>query len=47
MRSFPNTIIFSPSDNNVSNISLDYLFKNPQPSYLRLDKSLDFKLFKY
>ncbi len=41
MRSFPNTIICSPSDNNELNSSLDYLFKNPQPSYLRLDKSLD------
>ena len=41
MRSFPNTIICSPSDNNELNRVLDYLFKKPQPSYLRLDKSMN------
>ena len=41
MRSFPNTIICSPSDNNELKSSMKFLLKNPQPSYLRLDKSLD------
>ena len=44
MRSFPNTIICSPSDNYELKNSLKYLFKKPQPSYLRLDKSLDLNL---
>ncbi len=41
MRSFPNTVICSPSDNNELIKTLKYIFKCPQPSYLRLDKSLD------
>ena len=41
MRSFPNTIICSPSENNELKSTLNYLFNNPQPSYLRLDKSLN------
>ena len=41
MRSFPNTIICSPADNNELKSSMKFLLKNPQPSYLRLDKSLD------
>ncbi|MDA7713674.1 hypothetical protein N8824_00010 [Candidatus Pelagibacter sp.] len=38
MRSFPNMLIFSPGNNNELINSLDYIIKNPQPSYLRLDK---------
>ena len=41
LRSFPNTIIASPSNNQEVEGSIDYLLKNPQPSYLRLDKSLE------
>ena len=41
LRSFPNTVIASPSNNQEVDGSLDYLLKNPQPSYLRLDKSLE------
>ncbi len=41
MRSFPNIIICSPADNNELKSSMKFLLKNPQPSYLRLDKSLD------
>ena len=41
IRSFPNTIIASPSNNQEVEGVLNYLFKNPQPSYLRLDKSLE------
>ncbi len=41
MRSFPNTIICSPADNNELKSSMKFLLKNPLPSYLRLDKSLD------
>ena len=41
LRSFPNTIIAAPSNNQELIITMNYLFKNPQPSYLRLDKSLD------
>ena len=38
MRSFPNMLIFSPGNNNELINSLNYIIKNPQPSYLRLDK---------
>ena len=41
MRSFPNTLIASPSNNEEVEGTIDYLLKNPQPSYLRLDKSLE------
>ena len=41
MRSFPNTLIASPSNNQELECSLNFLMKNPQPSYLRLDKSLE------
>ncbi len=44
IRSLPNTLICSPSDNNELKSSLKYLFKNPQPSYLRLDKSLNIEI---
>ena len=38
MRLFPNMLILSPGNNDELLSSLDYLIKNPQPSYLRLDK---------
>jgi len=38
MRSFPNMIILSPGNNNELINSLNYINRNPQPSYLRLDK---------
>ena len=41
MRSFPNTLIASPSNNQEVEATVDFLLKNPQPSYLRLDKSLE------
>ena len=41
MRSFPNTLIASPSNNQEVEGTVEYLLKNPQPSYLRLDKSLE------
>ena len=44
MRSFPNTLILSPCCNEELKIVLNFIFKNPQPSYLRLDKSLDLSL---
>jgi len=47
MRSFPNTVICSPSDNYELIKTLKYIFKYPQPSYLRLDKSLDLNTKKF
>ena len=41
LRSFPNMIIASPSNNQEVEGTMNYLLKNPQPSYLRLDKSLE------
>jgi len=41
MRSFPNTLIASPSNNQEVEGVMNYLLENPQPSYLRLDKSLE------
>ena len=41
MRSFPNTVIASPSNNQEVEVVMSYLINNPQPSYLRLDKSLE------
>ena len=41
LRSFPNMIIASPSNNQEVEGAMNYLIKNPQPSYLRLDKSLE------
>ena len=38
MRIFPNMLILSPGNNNELVSSLNYLIKNPQPSYLRMDK---------
>jgi len=49
MRSFPNMLILSPGNNNELINSLNYINKNPQPSYLRLDKdehhNIKFKKF--
>ena len=38
MRSFPNMLILSPGNNDELISSLKFVVKNPQPSYLRLDK---------
>ena len=38
MRSFPNMLILSPGNNSEVISCLKYIIKNPQPSYLRLDK---------
>ena len=39
MRSLPNMLILSPGNNNELISVLNYINKNPQPSYLRLDKN--------
>lgn len=39
MRSFPHMQILSPGNNNELIAVLNYIQKNPQPSYLRLDKT--------
>ena len=39
MRSFPNMQILSPGNNNELIALLNYIQKNPRPSYLRLDKT--------
>ena len=39
MRSFPNMQILSPGNNNELIALLNFIQKNPQPSYLRLDKT--------
>jgi transketolase len=44
MRSFPNTIIAAPGDTMEAKSCIRYLIKNPQPSYLRLDKSSNYKI---
>ena len=38
MRTFPNILIISPGNNKELVSSLNYIVRNPQPSYLRLDK---------
>ena len=38
MRIFPNMLIVSPGNNSELINSLNYLIKNPQPSYLRINK---------
>ena len=38
MRSFPNMLILAPGNNSELINCLKYIVKNPQPSYLRLDK---------
>ena len=44
MRSFPNMLIVSPGDVMELRSCMRYLVKNPQPSYLRLDKSSNYKI---
>jgi transketolase len=44
MRSFPNMLIASPGDVMECRACVKYLVKNPQPSYLRLDKSSSYKI---
>tara|TARA_Y100000591_G_C21804535_1_gene684027 strand:- start:68 stop:946 length:879 start_codon:yes stop_codon:yes gene_type:complete len=46
MRSLPNTLIAAPSNNQEVEATVGYLLKNPQPSYLRLDKSLELNVKK-
>jgi transketolase len=46
MRSFPNMIIASPGDLMELRSCMDYLVNNPQPSYLRLEKSSTFEIHK-
>ena len=41
LRMMPNMLIGSPGDNIETSGILDYLITNPQPSYLRLDKSFN------
>ena len=44
MRSFPNMLIASPGDIMELISCVRYLIKNPQPSYLRLDKNSNYKI---
>jgi transketolase len=46
MRSFPNMLIASPGDIMELKACMKYIVSNPQPSYLRLDKSSNFKIHK-
>jgi transketolase len=46
MRSFPNMLIASPGDTMEMRACMRYLINNPQPSYLRLDKSSNFAVHK-
>ena len=46
MRSFPNTLIASPGDIMELKGCIKYILKNPQPSYLRLDKSTQYQVHK-
>ncbi len=46
IRGFPNTIILSPGDIMEVRSCMRYLIKNPQPSYLRLDKNSKYKIHK-
>lgn len=46
MRSFPNILIASPGDDMELKSCMDYLMKKPQPSYLRLEKSSNYKIHK-
>jgi transketolase len=39
MRSLPNTLILSPGDPEEVRACMDYILRNPQPSYLRLGKN--------
>ena len=44
IRSFPNMTIASPGDVMELRSCMDFLVNNPQPSYLRLEKSSQFKI---
>jgi transketolase len=44
IRSFPNMLIASPGDIMELKACIHYLLSNPQPSYLRLDKSSNYKI---
>jgi transketolase len=46
MRSFPKTIIAAPGDIMEVKSCMRYIIRNPQPSYLRLDKSSNYKIHK-
>jgi len=46
IRSFPNMLIASPADIWETRACVRYLIKNPQPSYLRLEKSSNFQIHK-
>ncbi len=46
IRSFPNMIIASPGDCIELKACIQYLANKPQPSYLRLDKSSNYKIHK-
>lgn len=46
IRSFPNMLIASPGDVMELKSCIDYIIKNPQPSYLRLDKSSNYQIHK-
>ena len=43
VRTMPNFLIASPSNNHEARLCIKYLIKNPQPSYLRLIKKSSFK----
>ena len=46
IRSFPNMLIASPGDVMELRSCMDYLISNPQPSYLRLEKSSQYQIHK-
>ena len=46
IRSFPNMLIASPGDIMELKSCIEYIIKNPQPSYLRLDKSSNYQIHK-
>ena len=46
IRSMPNMLITAPGDPQEMSACLDYLIKNPQPSYLRINKSGEPNLFE-
>ena len=46
MRSFPNILIAAPGDDYECKACIKYLIKNPQPSYLRLSKNLNYVAHK-
>ena len=46
IRCFPNMLIASPGDIIELKSCFEYLIKNPQPSYLRLDKSSNYQIHK-